>query len=194
MPTRHAATIWRFTAVAAVAFGSGCTGRPDAEALFQQYVAAVNAHDLETIASMTAPDAVWGRREGREALMEQNRFDAAMGIQLTPRDIVSRGDTVEAILTERTASHRAHGPDSTLHYVRFVFLDGQLVSKGRTRPDPLTPEEFARHAQPFREWVSRTHPEAPSKLLSAPNIMRINEDTGRLLASLLDEWVRAGRP
>ncbi len=42
----------------AIIVAVGCKDRQDSIALFNRYVQAVNAHDLEILADMTAPDAV----------------------------------------------------------------------------------------------------------------------------------------
>jgi hypothetical protein len=178
----------------------GCTSddtdsvaNPDPSVLFDQYVDAVNAHDLETLASLTAPDAKWGSLVGRDALLRQNEFDIETGIRLETRDVSVQGNAVEATLIERTDFTRAHGPESTIHYVRFVFQNGMVVSKSRTRPDPQT-DEFMSRTIPFRQWVRQTHPEAVEKLTSAPRVLIITKESGVLTAELLAEWVSLGRP
>ncbi len=88
---------------------------------------------------------------------------------------------------------RARGPDSTVHYVRFIFLNAIVFSKGRTKPDPQA-NEFMERTIPFRLWIRKAHPEALKVLTSAPRVLKINREAGALTSQLLAEWVALGRP
>jgi hypothetical protein len=173
-------------------------GRPDTRALFERYMAAANAHDLDALAAMTHDDVIWQlgpyRLVGKGAALAPHGTDLGMHTTLEVRDITIRGDTVEHVLIERNDATRAYGPDSLVHFSRKVFRDGLLWRQEPWRPSPNM-AEFERRAAPFRAWIRAVHPEAyeflrPDSTRGVP----FGLERGQLVSKLLSEWVAAGKP
>ena len=157
---------------------------------------ASNAHDLDTLASMTADNIVWNLGpyvlRGKPEALLPHEGDAVMNTTLEVRDLRVEGQVVECEVIERNDMLRAAGIESWRHYARFVFDEtGRIILKGpsRTSPDDA---EVAKRMQPFREWVRTNHPQ------SVPNFEDITDCFGTEPAKrsrqLMQDWVEAGRP
>lgn len=177
---------------------AACSGADDdVRARFERYLAASNAHDLATLASMTHEDIVWrfGPFEfrGKEEALLPNGSDIGLNTSLELVDLVVRGDTVDALLFERNDATRAYGPDSLVHHARYVFRDGLVWRKGAYAPAENM-AEFQRRGEPFRAWVGTTYPERGRRLFGGRPADSFGDEAGRELSNLLTEWVAAGRP
>ena len=183
----------------ATLLATACSPRQtDTSILFERYMAAANAHDLDALAAMTHEDIVWQlgpyRLVGKQAALAPHGTDLAMHSRFEVRDVRIRGDTVEHVLIERNDATRAYGPDSVVQYSRKVFRDGLMWRKEPWRPSPDM-AEFNRRGAPFRAWIREAHPEAfrvlrPDSSSDAP----FGVERGRLVSRLLSEWVAAGMP
>jgi hypothetical protein len=169
----------------------------EARAVFDRYMAAANAHDLATLAAMTDAGVIWQlgpyRLVGKEAALGPYYADLALHTTLAYRGVTIRGDTVEDVVIERNDATRAYGPDSLVHYARYVFRHGLMWRKEEWKPSPDLPE-FVRRGAPFRAWVRRVHPDVDEKLRPDSTYGPFGEVRARLLASMLQEWLAAGKP
>lgn len=168
----------------------------DTRDLFLRYLEASNAHDLETLASMTADGVVWhlGPYElrGRDEALLPNEGDAVLDTSLEARDVRVEGRVVECELIERNDVLRAVGIESWRHHVRYVFDEtGRVVLKEPWRPSP-DDAVVTEHMQPFRDWVRANHPE------SVPDFGDMTDCFGagpaRRSLELVRGWIAAGRP
>ncbi len=180
-----------FAAIALVSLCATSCASPTAEDLHRQYMNASIRHDLGTLRSMTAEDAVWqlGPRllEGRDAVLGPNSYDAGMETELEYRNVIARGDTVEFELVERSDELRAVGMDEVRHYPRFIFADGQVVKKEPWKMSP-DPREASRLRVPLRQWIRESHPEALDELLDSDGQFVFSVESGALLRELANEW------
>jgi ketosteroid isomerase-like protein len=180
------------------AVGTGCSDRTTSTAeVFQRYLAASNAHDLEALAAMTADDIVWQLGPwtlvGQEKALRPHYADLINHTVLEAREVVVRGDTVECTLIERNDATRAHGPDSLVHYARYVFEAGLVVKKEPWAPSESL-RELNRRAEPFRSWVREEHPEALAVILDSNGTPRWTRDAVELVHEIRKAWVAAGKP
>lgn len=176
----------------------GCADRtPAVRQLFDRYLAASEDHDLQTLRAMTADEIVWRlgpwTLEGKDQAMVLHYADLVNHTVLTARDVVVRGDTVECTLIERNDATRAEGPDSLVHYPRYVFRDGLVILKEAWRRDPGLAESN-RHSAPFRAWVRDTHPDALAIILDSTGAPRWTRDAIDKTHQLHDAWIAAGKP
>ena len=178
--------------------GAQSDGNPaqDIRAAYLRYMGASNAHDLDTLESMTADDIVWhlGPYElrGKPEALLPHRTDAVMNTTLEVRDLRIEGRVVECDVIERNDMLRAVGIEGWRHHARYVFDEtGRIVLKEpwRSSPDDAI---VARRFQPFRAWVRENHPQ------SVPDFDDITDCFGtepaRRSRQLLMDWVAAGRP
>ena len=175
---------------------SGGTPHPDIRAQYLRYLEASNAHDLDTLASMTADDIVWhlGPYElrGKPEALLPHESDAVMNTTLEVRDLRVEGQVVECEVIERNDMLQAAGIESWRHYARFVFDEtGRITLKEPWRTS-LDDAEAEKRMQPFREWVRTNHPQ------SVPNFDDITDCFGiepaKRSRQLMQDWVAAGRP
>jgi ketosteroid isomerase-like protein len=183
---------------ATIVLAVACTKpEPTTRQRFDDYLAASNAHDLATLELMTSNDIVWLLGpwvfSGKEEALRPQYADLVNHTSLKEHDVTVRGDTVECILVERNDATGAHGPDSLIHYVRYVFHDGLLVKKEPSAPSPSL-AELNRRAQPFRAWVRDEHPEALSVILDSNGSPQWTREAVDLVHLLRHEWVEAGKP
>jgi len=177
---------------------AACVERaPSPRDLFDRYLAASNAHDLEALEAMTDDDIVWQlgpwTLEGKEKALSPNYADLLNHTTLLARDVVVRGDTVECTVIERNDATRAYGPDSLIHYPRYVFEDGLLKIKEGWRRDTSF-AELNRHAEPFRAWVRATHPESLMAILDSTGAPRWTRGSIEKTREMLRAWIAAGKP
>lgn len=177
---------------------TACSGpRKEIAERFDRYMAASNAHDLAALASMTHDDIVWrfGPFEfrGKEEALRPNGSDLGLNTTLEVMEAVVRGDTVDAVVIERNDATRAYGPDSLVHYARYVFRDGLVWRKSAYRPSQ-TMSDFQLRGEPFRQWARETYPERSRFLFGNPEEGVFGVEPGRELSRLLGEWVDADRP
>jgi ketosteroid isomerase-like protein len=169
----------------------------DSEALLREYLAASNAHDLATLRSLTHSDIIWRLGpfvfEGKEEALRPHGTDLGLSGSFESSDVVVRGDTVEVVLIERNDATRAYGPDSLVHYARYVFRDGLMWRKEAYRLSESIPD-FRRRGEPFRAWVSGVYPDRARRLFDDEGADLFGVERSRLLSQLLTEWVDAGRP
>jgi hypothetical protein len=170
---------------------------PDTAELFARYLAASNAHDLETLDSMTADDIVWRigtyTLAGKEEALPPHALDAGMNTSLEARDIVIRGDTVECVILERNDGTRAFEVDSAVHYARYVFRDGLMYRKEPRKEQPAS-ASFETNKARLRGWLAQAHPIDLARLDSLMAITVFSYEVGELRSRLLRQWVEAGRP
>jgi len=169
----------------------------DVRVLFDRYMAASKAHDLTTLAAMTDDDVIWQlgpyRLVGKEAALGPHYTDLALHTTLAYRDVTIRGDTVEDVLIEHNDVTRAYGPDSLVHYPRYVFRYGLMWRKEEWKPSPDMADLLRRGAA-FRAWLRRVHPDTYQKLAPDSTHGPFGQARGHLLAAALQEWVAAGKP
>ena len=180
----------------ATLFLAGCVSTPDVATLHQRYMAASNAHNIETIAEMTSDIIVWRlgpyRLEGKSDALLPHETDAVLNTTLEIRDIRIRENVVEAELVERNDALLAVGIDHWRHYVRWVFdEDGKVTRKEPWKESP-DDAQVARQLRPLREWIRENHPEA------VPDFRDINDVFGRGPAlrgkRMREAWIAAGSP
>ncbi len=171
--------------------------KPTTRQLFDDYLAASNAHDLATLDLMTSNDIVWllgpWALSGKEEALRPHYADLVNHTSLEAHDVTVRGDTVECTLIERNDGTRAHGPDSLIHYARYVFHDGLVIKKEPWAPSPSM-AEFNRRAQPFRAWVRNELPEALSVILDSTGTPQWTREAVDMTHLMRNEWVEAGKP
>jgi ketosteroid isomerase-like protein len=181
-----------------VLISSACADRTDStRERFEQYLAASNAHDLDALEAMTADDIVWKlgpwTLTGKEQVLRPHYSDSINHTVLVARDVVVRGDTVECVIVERNDATRAYGPDSLVHYARYVFKDGLVTKKEPWRRSNAL-SELNRHAQPFRSWLRSTHPEAMAVILDSTGTPRWTPEAADKVREMREVWVAAGKP
>ena len=182
----------------AMLLGTACSPRaPSTRELFERYLAASNAHDLAALDDMTADSVVWRlgpwTLRGKARALSLHYADLINHTALEARDLVIRGDTVECTLVERNDATRAYGPDSLVHYPRYVFRDGLMTVKEGWKRDT----SFAalnRHAEPFHSWVRETHPEAIAVILDSTGTPRWTRQALDKVRQMLLAWIAAGKP
>lgn len=182
----------------AVLAGTACSHHaPSTRRLFERYLAASNAHELAALDDMTADSIVWRlgpwTLRGKAQALSLQYADLINHTTLEARDVVVRGDTVECTLVERNDATRAYGPDSLLHYPRYVFRDGLVTVKEGWKRDT----SFAalnRHAEPFHAWVRQTHPEAIPVILDSTGTPRWTRQALDKTRQMLLAWIDAGKP
>jgi ketosteroid isomerase-like protein len=166
-------------------------------AALERYLAASNAHDLTALESMTADDVVWRfgpwTFQGKEEALRPHVADLILHTRLEARNVVARGDTVECTLIEWNDATRAHGPDSLVHYPRYVFRGDMVTVKEPWAPSPSM-AEFNGRAAPFRAWVRTEHPEALAVILDPDGTPSWTRDALEKTRELLERWVAAGKP
>ena len=170
---------------------------PTTAELFERYTAASKAHDLVTLEAMTHEDIVWRLGpwtwKGKDEALRPHEVDHNLNARLDFSEVIVRGDTVEFKLTERNDATRAYGPDSVVHYGRFVFEDGKVKLKEATRP-AINLRELLERGEPYRQWVRDVHPEALKVILDSTGQVRWGGESSRIQAKLLQEWVAARKP
>lgn len=177
---------------------TACSHRaPSTRELFERYLAASNAHDLAAIDDMTADSVLWRlgpwTLRGKTQALSLDYADLINHTTLEARDVVIRGDTVECTLVERNDATRTYGPDSLVHYPRFVFRNGLVMVKETWKRDT----SFAalnRHAEPFHTWVRETHPEAMPVILDSTGTPRWSRQALDKTRQMLLAWIAAGKP
>ena len=183
-------------AVHVAVFLSACASPPDVAELHRRYMAASNAHDVETMAEMTAENVVWQlgpyTLKGKVEALLPNAGDAVMNTTLEVRDRRVIDNVVECVVVERNDALRAIGMESWRHYPRFVFdSEGKVLRKEPWRSSP-DDAEFRRRLQPFSQWVKENHPEA------VPDFSDMSDTFGREPAlralRVREQWIAAGRP
>jgi ketosteroid isomerase-like protein len=195
MRSRSRRPIWL---LCATLVGTACMSQaPDVREVFDRYLAASNAHDLGTLQAMTADDVVWRlgpyTLQGRESAMRPHYSDLVNHTTLEVRDVRVRQDTVECTIIERNDATRAHGPDSLVHYARYVF-DGGLVKVKESWKRSTSLVELNQHAAPFRTWVRAVHPDALSILMDSTGTPSWTREAVDKTHELLDAWIAAGKP
>ncbi|TFG67002.1 MAG: nuclear transport factor 2 family protein [Gemmatimonadales bacterium] len=177
---------------------AACGNRtPPTGEIFERYLAASIAHDFETLEAMTADDIVWRLGPwtliGADEALSPHYADLVNHTTLVIRDVEVRGDTVECTIIERNDATRAHGPDSLVHYVRYVFGAGQVRIKEPWAPSPSI-AELNRRAEPFRSWVRESHPEAIAVILDSSGTPRWTRDAVEKVHEMREAWISAGKP
>ncbi|MCB9837709.1 MAG: nuclear transport factor 2 family protein [Phycisphaeraceae bacterium] len=174
----------------------GCGSDANLRQRFDSYLAASNAHDIETLRSMTSNEIVWRLGpyvfSGKDEAMLPHEGDAVMRTTLEVHDVRIDGRVVECTLIERNDQIAAVGMPEWRHHARYVFDDqGRVVLKEPWKASP-DDAEVARRLRPFRMWIRANHPE------SVPNFEDVAEVFGaapaRRMRELMQEWIAAGRP
>jgi hypothetical protein len=186
------------TAIGLVAILSivGCASQASTGERYHRYMAASNAHDLETIESMTADEIVWHLGpyvlSGKDEALLPHESDAVMNTTLEMRDVRVNGRVVECTVVERNDQLSAVGIDGWRHYARYVFDHaGRVVRK---EPWAVSPDdaEVARRIRPFRLWVREHHPDA------IPDFEDVTDVFGFAPAQrarrFMHAWIAAGKP
>ncbi|NIR46807.1 MAG: nuclear transport factor 2 family protein [Gemmatimonadetes bacterium] len=180
------------------AIGLACSDQaPSTAEIFERYIAASNAHDLETLERMTADDIVWQLGPwtlvGKEEALRPHYADLVNHTVLEAREVVVRGDTVECTLVERSDATRAYGPDSLITHARYVFEEGLVVKKEPWAPSPSLMELNGR-SEPFRRWVREQHPEALAVIVDSTGTPRWTRSAVDIVHELREAWVATGKP
>lgn len=184
-----------FTVLVSFACAEQTTRSP--RELFDRYLAASNAHDLDKLEAITAEDVMWQlgpwTLQGKEKALGPHYSDLLNHTRLEARDVVVRGDTVECTLIERNDATRAYGPDSLTHYPRYVFEGDLLKIKESWKPEKSF-AELNRHAAPFRAWVRQVRPEAITVILDSTGTPRWTREAAEKTHEMLNAWIAAGKP
>lgn len=131
---------------------------------------ASNAHDVDAVLALCAPDVVWERGSapelvGHEAVREPFAFDAATRASFEIGAVTFDGEQVCCVLAESNDLYRALGIDSARERVEFTIRDGRIHAIA-SLPSPEPTEEQLTVGR-FLAWLSREHP-ADAELVLGP--------------------------
>ncbi len=170
----------------------------DIKELHRRYMKASIHHDLKTLRSMTAEDAVWilGGQTlvGKEQVLGPNEFDIGMQTELEYSNVVVKGNTVEFELTERNCLTRALGVREMHHYVRFVFENGLVKRKEPWKDSPSLKQLAPRQMELLVKWSRGKHPDDFANLSDSKGNIIYSEETGALTCRLANAWVASNPP
>lgn len=188
-------------ASALLLFLSCASSSVDVSSQFQRYSEASAAHDLTTLATLTADSIVWQlgpmTLEGKAQALGPNAYDAGAQTELTYRNIEVDGNVVTFELIETNEIIRAIGMRELRHYPRFEFKAGLVARKGPSGTKPPHEYSLAEHNRrmaPLRGWIRETHPEVLGELRDADCRFLFSEENGARMLALAREWVAAGAP
>ena len=159
--------------------------------LHQKYMKASINHDLETLSSMTAEDAVWKlgpyNLTGKKAVLGPNFYDAGLENKLEYKDVNVKGDTVEFKLLEINDIFIAVGMREVRRFPRFIFKAGLLKKKEPWKPSTDMTEVMRRQI-PLRKWIRENHPAAIEQFLDSNGDFIFSKENGVLMRKLALEW------
>ncbi len=160
--------------------------------LLRKYMQASNNHDIETLASMTADDAVWllgpYKLEGKENVLEPNKLDGGANTRFEYRNVVVKGNSVEFELIERNDISDALGTKGAHHYPRFTYRDGLFIRKEPWQKDAESSENDKRIWEAFRKWIREEKPGERAKFIDSDGDLIFSRESGIIMSRLAKEW------
>lgn len=160
--------------------------------LLRRYMEASNNHDIDTLISMTADDAVWllgpYKLEGKENVIKPNKLDEGANTRLEYRNVLVKGNTVEFELIERNDISDALGTSAAHHYPRFTFRDGLVIRKEPWKNDAESSEKDKKIWEAFRKWVREEKPEERAKFIDLDGNLIFSRESGIIMSRLAKEW------
>jgi steroid delta-isomerase-like uncharacterized protein len=160
--------------------------------LLQKYMEASNNHDLETLASMTAEDAVWHlgpyKFDGKEEVLQPHTLDEGTNARLEYSNVVVKGNSVEFKLMERSDVSDSLGISALIHYPRFTFKDGLVIRKEAWKKDKKRSEHDKRIYEAYRKWIREEKPEERAKFIDPDGRLIFSRESGLIMARLAKEW------
>jgi uncharacterized protein (TIGR02246 family) len=160
--------------------------------LHRKYMKASNSHDYETLASMTAENAVWllgsYKLVGKDEVLRPHTIDEGANTRLEYSNVVVRGDTVEFVLIERNDINDALGTNGMYHYPRFIFKDGLVIKKEPWKRGDQSSKDDKKILEAFRMWVREERPNERAKFIDPDGNFVFSRESGIIMSRLAKEW------
>jgi hypothetical protein len=196
---RTPSTAWRAW-VLLFAFGAlfGCAAHGARERVVDEYVAALNAGDVDRAMALVDPDVVivtpaQGRMRGAEALRGVLAWDAATRVRLRmARPRVEDGALVFDDVTETNEFHRRLGVAHSRYApgTRLRVTNGRIVEITPQPFDDATQQTLSANLARFRDWLRGHDPDAEARLFPDGGRRVYSADSAALWLDYLDRWQR----
>jgi len=163
---------------------------------FDEYIAALNDHNLDKALSLLSNDFQLNFTEydismDKKEIINVLGWDKGVNGSVEYKDMVVEGDSITALFTEQNDFLKLVGIDELKANNTFTFDNFGLIIKQTYTPLTGQPS-FQENMKPAIEWARENKPEELNKIYPH-NQMIFNQEMGERWVALLKEWKKSDR-